>query len=384
MSLKSYRFDGGKELDLSKLPTDARWEKAGKNEILKRTEENLAAISELQEKLYADGRESVVLVLQAMDAAGKDSTVKNVMNGVNPAGVDVVSFKQPTSEELAHDYLWRVVKAMPTRGKMGIFNRSYYEDVLVVKVQALQKGYQMAHRVVEDPNFFEKRYRQIRHFEEYFYDNSYRIVKVFLHISSEKQKERFLERIDDPAKNWKFSSSDLKARAHWDEYMRAYEDAINATATPENPWYVIPADQKWYTRYLVSEALLEALQACDPHFPELPAVMRENLAVCKALLEGDSGKPDGPEVQAKRMQALEAAARAGMLPTLPGKEKRGKEKKKGKKTQAAPSAAKTPSDASAPAEENAPDEKAAACKATPPKRRGRPPKKAAEKPEAET
>ena len=180
MSLKDYRFDGEEKLELRGMNTGAKKDGVDKEDILRRTEKNLGRIEALQDKLYADGRESVLIILQAMDAAGKDSTVKHVMGCVNPQGIDVHSFKQPTSEELSHDYLWRAMKALPARGKMALFNRSYYEDVLVVKVHALQKNYKMPARVLEDPDFFKKRYRQIRHFEEYLYENGCRVVKIFL------------------------------------------------------------------------------------------------------------------------------------------------------------------------------------------------------------
>lgn len=291
MGLSKYKADGSHYVRLEDYPTSGKQDKADKAEILAQMQENLEKIAALQDKLYADGRESVVVILQAMDAAGKDSTVKHVMSSVNPQGIDVISFKQPTSEELAHDYLWRAVRALPTRGKMAIFNRSYYEDVLVVKVHELQKGYKMAARVTKDDDFFEKRYRQIRDFERYLYENSYRVVKIFLHVSKDEQKKRFLERIDAPEKNWKFSRSDVTERAHWEDYMEAYEDAINATATEHSPWYILPADQKWYTRYLVSRAVLHALEACDPQYPRLPQSDAANLAQCKAsLLAEDSDK----------------------------------------------------------------------------------------------
>ena len=183
MSLKDYRFDGEEKLELRGMNTGAKKDGVDKEDILRRTEKNLGRIEALQDKLYADGRESVLIILQAMDAAGKDSTVKHVMGCVNPQGIDVHSFKQPTSEELSHDYLWRAMKALPARGKMALFNRSYYEDVLVVKVHALQKNYKMPARVLEDPDFFKKRYRQIRHFEEYLYENGCRVVKIFVNFS---------------------------------------------------------------------------------------------------------------------------------------------------------------------------------------------------------
>lgn len=288
MSFKDYLFDGERELTLRRMNTSAKGDGVDKKEVLRCTAKNLEKIAELQERLYAQGREGVIVVLQAMDAAGKDSTIKHVMSGIDPQGVDVYSFKQPSGEDLAHDYLWRAVKSLPTRGKMAIFNRSYYEDVLVVKVHSLQKNYKMAARCIDDPHFFEKRYRQIAHFEEYLYENSYRLVKIFLNVSQEEQKERFLERIDKPEKNWKFSESDLKEREHWEEYMDAYEDAINATATEHSPWYVFPADNKWYTRYLVSEAVLHVLEDIAPEFPDLPAQQKKDLAACKAALADES------------------------------------------------------------------------------------------------
>ena len=286
MSLKKYRFDGTKKLDLKKMPTDSRKDGADKEEILEKTKRNQEEIAELQERLYADGREGLIILLQAMDAAGKDSTVKHVLSGINPQGIDVYSFKSPSGEELAHDFLWRIHKCVPARGKISLFNRSQYEDVLVVRVHDINRSYHMADRVTGQPDdeFFEKRYRHIRHFEEYLYDNSYRIVKIFLNVSKEEQKKRFLERIDKPEKNWKFSSGDLDERDLWDKYQKAYEDAVNATATKEAPWYVLPADQKWYTRYLVSEAVLDTLRKIDPQYPEMPADEKEKLAACRERL----------------------------------------------------------------------------------------------------
>ncbi len=286
MKAQKYCFDGKKKLNLDKLSTNGKDDDVKKEEILKLTEENQLKISALQEKLYAEGREGLIIVLQAIDAAGKDSTIKHVMTGVNPQGVDVISFKAPNSEELAHDFLWRVNKHLPTRGKIGIFNRSYYEDVLVVQVHKMNRNYHMAKRVIEmdDDVFFDKRYKHIRNYEEYLYDNSYRIVKIFLNVSKEEQKERFMERIDLQEKNWKFDAGDLKERALWDEYHKVFEDVINATATKECPWYVLPADQKWYTRYLVSEILLKALEDIDPKYPELSKEEQDELLECKRIL----------------------------------------------------------------------------------------------------
>lgn len=288
MALKDYKFDGKKKLNLSKLPTSGKKDGVVKEEILEKTKENQLKIQALQEKLYADGREGLIIVIQAMDAAGKDSTIKHVMSGVNPQGVEVHSFKAPSSEELAHDFLWRLNQCIPRRGMMAIFNRSHYEDVLVVQVHHLNKTYHMADRVtgMDDAEFFKKRYKHIKNYEEYLYDNSYRVLKIFLNVSKKEQKKRFLERIETPEKNWKFSAGDLKERALWDTYQECYERTINATATKDCPWYVLPADQKWYTRYLVSEAILETLESIDPQYPVMPQEEKDQLEACRtALLE---------------------------------------------------------------------------------------------------
>lgn len=284
MELKEFRFNGDEQCDIRKMPTNCKIDKSKKEEIIRKTNENQMKIDALQDRLYADSKESLVIIIQALDAAGKDSTIKHVMSGINPQGIDVYSFKQPTSEELAHDFLWRASKVMPRRGKMAIFNRSYYEDVLVVKVHELQKTYKMAERCLKK-DFFNKRYKHIRHYEEYLYDNSYRIVKIFLNVSKGEQKKRFLERIEIPEKNWKFSESDLKERALWEDYMEAFNTAINETATSVAPWYVIPADQKWYTRYLVSEIMLDALKKIDPQYPEVSEEMRAAMVEAKKELK---------------------------------------------------------------------------------------------------
>lgn len=286
MKADAYRFDGRTPCDLSKLPTDAGGEKGKKDEYAAKTAANLRRMEALQEALYADGREGLVILLQALDAAGKDGTIKHVMGGLNPQGVTVYNFKQPTRAELQHDYLWRVGQCLPPRGGIAIFNRSYYEDVLVVQLHDLQKGYQMAPRVLEQDKgkFFTQRYRQICHYEQYLYENSYRVVKIFLHVSKGEQKKRFLERIDTPAKNWKFSASDLAERAYFDDYQHLYEQVIDATATKEAPWYALPADQKWYTRYLVSEVVVNALEQCAPAYPRVDAAARAEMQKARRQL----------------------------------------------------------------------------------------------------
>ena len=286
MKLEDFRYDGTGKFKIADYPTSAKMDKKLKEEYTELTRQNTLKMAELQEKLYADGREGVVIMLQAMDAAGKDSTIKHVMSGVNPQGVSVYSFKTPSKEELAHDYLWRAIRNLPQRGNIAIFNRSYYEDVLVVRVKNLRETYAMPTRCKETSvdEFFDTRYRQIRDFEEYLYENGYRLLKIFLNVGLDEQKERFLARIDEPAKNWKFSAGDLGERALWPQYMDAFEKAIGSTSTKHAPWYVIPADQKWYARYLVSEAVVDVLQACDPQFPTLSDAELAEMAACRERL----------------------------------------------------------------------------------------------------
>lgn len=284
MKPKDYRYNGKAPLALSQAPTGADGKvRAMKDELVQRTEENMEQVARLQERLYAGGREGLVIVLQAMDAAGKDSTIKHVMAGINPQGVRVYSFKQPSAQELSHDYLWRIVKCLPARGQIAIFNRSHYEDVLAVEVLKLYEGFKMPQRCLTE-DFIPRRLKQIAQFEEYLYDNGIRMVKIFLHLSKAEQKKRFLDRLDKPEKNWKFSGADLESRALWDAYQAAYERAHNATATRHCPWYVLPADDKWFTRYLVSEAVLDALQRINPQFPELPPEQADKLPLYRRQL----------------------------------------------------------------------------------------------------
>lgn len=285
------RFDGDGRFDILKAPTSPDMKKGERFDYEERTADNAVLMAQLQDRLYAEGREGLVVLLQAMDAAGKDSTIKHVMSGINPQGVSVHSFKQPSAEELSHDYLWRAVTHLPRRGEIALLNRSYYEDVLVVRVHGLWRGYKMPERCTNDSEqqFFGKRYRQIRDFEEYLYENGYRVLKIFLNVSPEQQRQRFLERIDDQSKNWKFSGSDIAERKLWPSYMRAYEDAINGTATKHAPWFVIPADKKWFARWLVSEAVVDVLRQMDPRYPELPQDQRDKLAEYKAQLLSEGG-----------------------------------------------------------------------------------------------
>ena len=236
-----------------------------------------------QAKLYADARESLLIVLQALDAAGKDSTIKHVMSTINPQGVDVFGFRTPNLEEASHDFLWRYHSKLPARGKISIFNRSYYEEVLVVNVHEYFKEYRVPARMLRG-GYINQKYKDIRNWEKYLYGNGIKVVKIFLNLSKNEQQKRFLERIDKPEKNWKFSSNDIKERAYFERYQKAYEDAINNTATRNCPWFVLPADQKWYTRYLVSEILLQALTDIDPQFPELDEEEAQHLQDCRTQL----------------------------------------------------------------------------------------------------
>ena len=234
MSAKDYRFDGSHSVSLKDMPTGADDAKACKAELVQKTQENIARAAALQEKLYAAGQEGLIIALQARDAAGKDSLIKKVFSGLNPAALEVHSFKAPSSTELSHDYLWRIHQALPPRGKIALFNRSHYEDVLAVRVHHLERGYRLAPRCLTE-DFFDRRFRQLRHWEEYLYENGLRMVKVFLNVSREEQRKRFLDRMELDEKHWKLSTSDMKERALWEEYDRAYEDSINQTATPECP-----------------------------------------------------------------------------------------------------------------------------------------------------
>ena len=248
------------------------------------------ALADFQDKLYAQGKWAVLLIFQAMDAAGKDGAIKHVMSGVNPQGCDVHSFKSPSAEELAHDYLWRCMKVLPNRGHIGIFNRSYYEETLVVRVHPEFLEKQNLPDKLVTKKIWEQRFQDIRNFEQYLANNGVVVRKFFLHISKKEQKRRFRERIENPDKNWKFSASDLAERAHWDEYMAAYEDMIRNTATEESPWYVVPADNKWFTRIIVAAAVIETLASLDLKYPKVGKKQLMELAAAKAALQNNKRK----------------------------------------------------------------------------------------------
>ncbi|HTD39882.1 MAG TPA: polyphosphate kinase 2 family protein [Mucilaginibacter sp.] len=286
--IKKFKVTDGKNFSLRDFDTafTAEYKKEDAEEVLVDLLKNMVSI---QEELYAAKQYSLLIIFQAMDAAGKDSAIKHTMSGLNPQGCQVFSFKQPSSEEYAHDFLWRHYKALPECGRIGIHNRSHYENVLIAKVhpELLFKENIPGIRKPEDvgKDFWDKRYRSIREFEQHLHRNGTVIIKFFLNVSKEEQKRRFLKRIDDPEKNWKFSVEDVKERGHWGEYMKAYEEAISETATPENPWYVIPADKKWFTRIAISEIILHTIEELKLKYPVLPKAERDKLQEIKIMLE---------------------------------------------------------------------------------------------------
>jgi len=252
-------------------------------------EEGIQWLAEEQDKLYAQDRHSLLLVFQAMDAAGKDSTIRHVMSGVNPQGCQVFSFKQPSGEELEHDYLWRCQKCLPERGRIGIFNRSYYEEVLVVRVHPELLGWRKLPPGFVTRGIWKERLDDIAGFERYLARQGTTILKFFLHVSRKEQKRRFLQRLEQPEKNWKFSPADIEEREYWDDYMAAYEDAIRRTASREAPWYVVPADNKWYTRLVVAAAIVEALRKLDLAYPQVDEAGRKGIAAGKRSLMREKG-----------------------------------------------------------------------------------------------
>ena len=256
-----------------------------KEHAQKKLEHGVARLAELQEKLYAQDRWALLLILQAMDAAGKDSIVKHVMSGINPQGCQVHSYKTPSAEELEHDFLWRTTRSLPERGQIGIFNRSYYEEVLVVRVHPELFAREKIPLQLCSADVWQKRFEDINSFERYLTRNGVVVLKFFLHLSKKEQKKRFLERLEHPDKNWKFSMSDALERQHWEKYMRAYEEMIRNTSTKRAPWYVVPADHKWFTRLVVAEATIEAMEKLDLTFPKVDAEKRKELKAARTALE---------------------------------------------------------------------------------------------------
>src|SRR5881397_2131633 len=278
---KPYRVSDGDKFRLKDFDPQDTGELKSKEEAKGLLEKSVAHIEELQDKLYAQDRWCLLLIFQAMDAAGKDGAIKHVMSGINPEGCQVYSFKAPSAEDLDHDFLWRCIKSLPERGRIGIFNRSYYEETLVVRVHPdfLEKQKLPPELVTKD--IWKERFQDIRSFERYLTRNGVAICKFFLHVSNKEQKKRFLERIEEPEKNWKFSANDAKEREHWDDYMEAYEDLIRNTATKAALWYVVPADNKWFTRVVVAAAVIDALADLDLKYPKVSDNKLKELAAAK-------------------------------------------------------------------------------------------------------
>jgi PPK2 family polyphosphate:nucleotide phosphotransferase len=281
-----YRIAKGSKFQLKDTDPGDTWKFKSDEHAEELLTNSVKLMSEMQKKLYAQDRWSLLLIFQAMDAAGKDGTISHVMSGVNPQGCRVTSFKSPSTLELNHDFLWRSNLALPERGQIGIFNRSYYEEVLVVRVHKELLKLEKIPGPLVTKHIWEHRFEDINAYERYLTRNGVVIRKFFLHVSKKEQKKRFLARLDEPSKNWKFSAADLKERAHWDEYQEAYEDMIRHTASDHAPWYVVPADNKWFTHLVVAIAIIETLDCLGLHFPEIDASQRQVLEEARKLLEG--------------------------------------------------------------------------------------------------
>jgi PPK2 family polyphosphate:nucleotide phosphotransferase len=286
MNIDKFRIKENSKVDLNDHRTDFTDGFHNKHEANDGLKKNVERLSELQDTLYAQNVYSLLIVFQAMDAAGKDSAIEHVMSGVNPMGCHVVSFKAPSDEEIDHDYLWRCQKALPERGKLGIFNRSHYEEVLVVRVHPeILQSQHLPDDIKKSSDIWNQRFRQIRNWEDSLYENGTHIIKFFLNVSKEEQKKRFLKRIAEPEKNWKFSARDVKEREHWDDYMKAYREAIAGTSTDRSPWYIIPADKKWFTRLAVSQVIVQKLESIGLSYPKLSDEEMAELNNTKSLLE---------------------------------------------------------------------------------------------------
>jgi PPK2 family polyphosphate:nucleotide phosphotransferase len=282
---KPYRVDNGRKFRLKDFdPADTSGVKSKKH-AEKELPRGIERMIDLQDKLYAQNRWAILIILQAMDAAGKDGVIKHVMSGVSPQGCQVYSFKQPSVEELNHDFMWRTNKCMPERGRIGIFNRSYYEEVLIVRVHKELLERERLPPSLVTKNIWNERFADINAYEHYLSRNGVVIRKFFLNLSKEEQKKRFLSRLEEPSKNWKFSTDDIAERQRWSDYMTAYEEMVQHTATPHAPWYVVPADKKWYTRLVVAEAIIRALEDLNLKYPVLGAAQRKELKAARIALE---------------------------------------------------------------------------------------------------
>lgn len=283
MKLSDYVVKPNSKINLLKISSDLPNENISKEYCEQILEKNIIKLSELQEKFYSYNKYALLIIFQGMDASGKDSLIKHVMSGLNPQGTQVYSFKEPSKEELDHDYLWRIHKAMPERGRIGIFNRSHYEEVLIVRVHNLISKQGIPEKLISK-NIWKDRYRQINDFERYLFENGTIILKFFLHISYQEQKKRFLKRIDDQTKNWKFSYQDIKERSFWNRYMVAYQEALSSTSTKYAQWYIIPSDKKWFARTIVSEVIVQSLKKLKLSYPKVSEEQFEELKRAKQIL----------------------------------------------------------------------------------------------------
>jgi PPK2 family polyphosphate:nucleotide phosphotransferase len=287
-SVSEFRVTGGSSVNLKKSPTLVPPRYSSRNDYERLLAQNVTKLAKLQNVLYADDRYALLVIFQAMDAAGKDGVIRHVMSGINPQGCQVFSFKHPSATDLDHDFLWRTTTCLPERGRIGIFNRSYYEEVLIVRVHPEILAAQRLPGLPRDPDkIWKSRYRSIADMEHHLHKNGTRIVKFFLHISKEEQRKRFIDRIDDPDKNWKFSAADVGERKFWKEYMKAYEECLSATSTGESPWYVVPADDKENARLIISQIMLDTLKGLDLCYPEVSAEKKRELKKIRKGLEGE-------------------------------------------------------------------------------------------------
>lgn len=309
-NIDEYKYIGKEKFDISKFDTSDCGEFDNRSEAVEEFIDNLKQINKYQQKLYADGKEGIVFIFQAMDAAGKDGVIRTVFSTMSPHGVKEYCFKAPTSVELSHDYLWRFWDALPARGHISIFNRSYYEDVLIGKVKLLYKNYDFPERL-KDRDMIADRYKQIKDYEKYLYDTGTRVVKIFLNVSKDEQAKRFISRIDTEKKNWKVSLGDIKEREYWDEYMEAFETMVNKTSTKDSPWYVVPSDHKWYSRLVVSRIVLDTLKKVDPKWPVLDEDEAKNIGPAReeliaSLKDKNLENEDMPELFKKPERIAEA------------------------------------------------------------------------------
>ena len=290
IKLNKFLIKEGEKVNLGKRPTRMEPCYSSKKQYRKMLAKHVKALSELQQLHYASNRYAVLLIFQAMDAAGKDGAIRHVMSGINPQGCQVFSFKHPSATELEHDFLWRTTRSLPERGRIGIFNRSYYEEVLIVRVHPeILRSQQLPDALLDENTIWRERYHSIRDMEDHLYRNGTRIIKFFLHLSKDEQRKRFVDRIDKPEKNWKFSLADLEERQYWDQYMQAYESCLSATSTAHAPWYVVPADDKKNARLIISHIILDTFRSLDMHYPQTDENRQQELQSIRDRLVNDDG-----------------------------------------------------------------------------------------------